>query len=567
MHTLSHALHRTQQSGLLRMERARSGEAVPVYNGSGRDMWLYSRYSPGREAKRLVESFSPSQNVTVAGIGSGIYIRQMLETRSPVHVTIIPEPIELLVALVKYFDFEDVLSDPRVSVVDCPSSLSDESWERLAAAASEVVTGTFVPLFTRGLATIIPTGIRSSFPGFASAATDAVHRARERVAADLTAQKRFGRLWMRNILLNLPRARLRKVPPDVPEEITVAAAGPGLTRWIHVHGNTKAVLSTDTAAPALEAHHIDPLAVVSVDPSPFSYHHVLCGSRCETWLLDIAANPLLWRHAVRTHPLYNHHPLLNLLSEGETETGPKVFTATDVTQTAVRFAADRGAATINLAGADFAYPKGAVYARATYIPVLFHSRSGRFLPVHTQQFAFAYRSPNAHRDTSGSIRTPGLDAARAGMQETARRLAPDVTLRFAIGSDTGSGVNSESGVSSPRPSTFNADSALTATSRFGRGDGVQGDGVPHGPESSHIRRERALIRERLQQLRRELVSIREPNPSDDPSVYYFSLSEREKSIIHALVPAAVAMQGDSWHEQLNQARAHFFRLIATLYQV
>ncbi|MFW6368622.1 MAG: 6-hydroxymethylpterin diphosphokinase MptE-like protein [Spirochaetota bacterium] len=558
---LARALRDTQIPGRLRIERARSGEAVPVYENEGFERRLYSLYAPGREAERLAATISPSQSVIVAGIGSGVHVRHLLESRSPVHVTVIPEPFELLVSLVRHFDFENLLSDPRVSVVDRPCSFSDESWEDLCEAASDIATSNFVPLFTRGLATMVPAGIVANFPAFAAVARSAVQRASDRISEDLTAQKRFGRLWMRNILLNLPRARASSPPPRGPDRIVVAAAGPSLEQWITANRNETAILSTDTAAPALEAHDVQPFAVVSVDPSPLSYHHVLCGSRCKRWILDIAANPLIWRYAVETFPLYSHHPLLTLLNEHDAGLEARFFSATDVTQTAVRLAAAMGAASIHVAGADFAYPKGSVYVRGSYIPVLFHALSGRMIPSQTRHFAFAYRSTHAYRDNSGTIHTPGLDAAKASMEATANELDSEISGVFDSGSAVPSDPDPGSGHSARGPNL-----PAESTPHAGAHVGADSD-AEHANHRARLRDERETIRTTLDGIARELRRIPDPDAGDTPAAYYLSLSRREKQVINALVPAAIATPKGSWNEQLGGARDFFFRLISDLYQV
>lgn len=483
--------------------RARNGELVPVMSGSEGDIWLHSRYSPANEASRAVKDVAPSQLLAVAGLGNGAHVRALLESCRPHSVIVVSEPPDVLARILSEIEFETILSDERVRIVT-----AEEATYELRAA--------FIPLITGGLGSVILRGIDRALPELSEACNRAVKEVADLLSGDITAQTRYGLLWMRNLILNFPTAASRDFSLELPSRLTIAGAGPGLESWIDDGRTGEPILATDTAAPALEAHGVRPVAIVSVDPAVYSYHHLLCGARTDVpWMVDVAACPIIWRTVETAVPIAGEHPLLRLL-RGDNALPWPAFRGSDVTQAAISVSQALGAAQIATAGADYAYPYEKSYVRGSYVDTLFEQRATRLSGAITLEYQFCYRSPQARRDSDGRVRTPELDAARLATFELKQRPAN-------------------------RPSP-----------------GRMHPGLPPG--------ERWAI-DRLGSIATQLTGLPSPGPQSSTE-YYLSLSRHERALLAGCIPSALAFSHRhslAWHEALETAVRRFCRLVSAVY--
>jgi hypothetical protein len=97
---------------------------------------------------------------------------------------------------------------------------------------------------------------------------------------------------------------------------------------------------------------------------------------------------------------------------------PRVQFNSDVTHAAVWIAKSRGMDPVSVIGADYRWTSGKPYARSTYIPRLFLSRSSRTSTNEalTVDFMFASHS-RLHREVNGDYGVPAFTERRDALQE------------------------------------------------------------------------------------------------------------------------------------------------------
>ncbi len=529
---LALAVRRATPAPEVRVGTARDGSPVPVVSGGDREIWLHSRYSPEREAERACDAVAGGETVVALSLAGGYHLHALIDRRHCMPIIVLPEAPETLAVTLRQIDLSRLAGASGVRVID--GSAADRVLPAIASG--------FVPLFCTGLSLLAPAGVSRAFPRLHATATATISRAREIIADDVTAQRRFGLLWMRNIVLNLPVACATPPPPRFSPKVIVAGAGPGLERWLAQRdhdGNQGAdIIATDTAWPALRRSGYEVRFAVSVDPSPYTYQHLLCGGCSGTWLLDVGAAPVLWRSASAVRAVRNRHPLVSLF-ESELAHLTTVIRGGDVTEVAVEIAASNGATGIVLQGTDYGYPAAQTYARGTYVSTLFESSATRLNPIESLHLRLAFRSNQAHRDESGVIRTPGLSRSYDRMRSIASRLAPEVSVIFP-----------EQPENRDEPSTYDGSTAYEEE-RVER----------EGRESS---KHRCL--ERIAEVRRQMLDLRVPDPPPTAEEYWASLNRSDNELVAALVPAALATKAPSWHIALQQARTRFVEVASIVLQ-
>lgn len=227
-----------------------------------------------------------------------------------------------------------------------------------------------------------------------------LRRARESLA--LTWQNRattisFGRLWIRNLLLNLPGLAFTiDDAVDVANRpILVAGAGLSLEESAPLILRERArltIVSVDTALPYLLGIGVTPDIVVSVDAQQLNVKDLLPPPPTGVRLFfDATAAPSFIRKFPKTlrFAFISHFAegaIWNLLEEGGidlpvVEAGGSVGTTALLLADRLRRAADKSDLPIFLSGLDFAFPPGKPHARGTYTHKLTLLSAHRLAPM------------------------------------------------------------------------------------------------------------------------------------------------------------------------------------------
>ena len=392
-----HEFAKTLYTGTL---AARNGQIVPIYaDGSS----AHSLYNPEREADNFMSSIKGGTFAFFAGIGGGYHIRAFL-SRFPESVCMIAESgLESFITLLMLIDISDILSNPRVTVIsDCTV---DSVSSLLQKTYLPALHGSFclLPLRSWQTRNALQYGILEK----------TIHEALERISSDFSVQAHFGRLWLRNCILNLQlAASIQGNFPqfDITKTAVIAAAGPGLEKYFSKMKSDRErmiIFSTDTAWNSLADMGIIPDVLISIDAQSVSACHVMRPfASGMTVILDLCGNPVIARRANECgakvifaaggHPLARYAASFSPLPLLDTSSGTVTVAALDA-------ARSLGFTKTEIPGADFAYTDGKPYARGTYLAHTFGKSACRLAPVELLYSALMFRTPVSRKSSGARI--------------------------------------------------------------------------------------------------------------------------------------------------------------------
>lgn len=391
---LADALASAGRSSAVSFPASETGEPVPAYaDGAGRVRPLHSLRDPEREAERLAAQYAKGGFFLLLGLGGGYLARALLARQDCRGLMIVERGLGELKALFEEIDYAEVLADGRTQLA------VDLGPGEIAAAITEA----YLPSLAGDFAMAALRQRVELDQDYFSRAGEAARRALERVGQDFSVQAHFGKRWFSNIVRNLlcEGEGAPSLPPC--RRAIVAAAGPSLEAQLPAIERARKdafLIASDTSLPFFLAEGVEPDAVVSIDCQQISYHHFMAGyPRAVPLVLDLASPPLLASFSDRVHFASSGHPLCRYLSS---RWRPLPFIDTsggNVTHAAVSLADSLGAREVLLFGADFSYPRGACYARGTYLHRHFESRQDRFHGVEHAFQAFLFRDPGLERES------------------------------------------------------------------------------------------------------------------------------------------------------------------------
>ncbi|MGI5174002.1 DUF115 domain-containing protein [Treponema sp. OMZ 840] len=248
-------------------------------------------------------------------------------------------------------------------------------------------------------------------------------KALQNIAADVSTQSRFGKLWHKNIMQNLQLFAhaqsgscidFNKTHFPTQKTAFVAAAGPSLESHFDIlkeKRNAFYIIATDTAFSALSAQNIQADAVVTIDPQQVSINHFYTAIDKNTFFVcDLCCQPAVPRKILHAgSPLLffaSAHPLCTLVElwvqkfalqgvYNQNKKKSEVFPRFDcssgtVTLTAFDFAVQAGFQHISAGGADFCYIDGKAYTKGSYFDALFGIQNNRLYSVEQQFSSLMY---------------------------------------------------------------------------------------------------------------------------------------------------------------------------------
>jgi len=366
--------------GPLSIEPSASGLPTAQLNGA----YLHSRYDPRKEAGRLLEAELGTRPASAVFLGFGLgYLPEAFAARHPGRPLAVVEREPAL--------FRQALAARDLTkLLACP----DAAWhigrepEEVIMGLDEQVPGSpsvlrLRPLYLHGLA------YYRKLEGLLQSMVD-------RREVNVNTLRRFGRLWVRNLLSNLglflrcPGAgRLEGLFAGLPA--LLVAAGPSLDPVLARLGELAerlVVVAVDTSFRLCLRAGVKPDILVTVDPQYWNTRHLDWADLEGTLLIsEPSAHPRTF-HRDALPPLYfisSFFPIGQLL---EGITGPKgrVGAGGSVATTAWDLARLTGASPLYLAGLDLGYPGRRTHARGAFFEERAHTLAGRLLPAEQHGF-------------------------------------------------------------------------------------------------------------------------------------------------------------------------------------
>ncbi len=380
---------------------SRSGLPVALVADAEREVWLHSRYDPLRESERAAAGAGFGGYVCVFGLGLGYHLEALLQSRRVEAVTVMVESASRTRSLLAMRDLSDTLGDTRLTVLAEPD----------ASETNIAVRDSYLPAIHGAMETVVLQGARRLSPGWYAAAAESVRSAAEHALAEYHTQRRLGRRWYMNTLVNLAagargaatqsRSALRTLlHPERPAVIT--AAGPSLRRALPrlvKQPETRSLIATDSSLPVLLAAEITPDLVISIDCQQASYHHLLgSGSRDLPALLDLAGPPVMHRRFPTAAVVTSAHPLSRYV-RARLGGPPEIDLAGGtVTYAAVALTLELELDEIELLGADFGYPSRVPYCVDSYLDHHFRTGATRIDPLEQRHLEFVFGEPGLEPD-------------------------------------------------------------------------------------------------------------------------------------------------------------------------
>ena len=366
--------------GPLAVETAACGLATAQLQGS----YLHSRYDPREEARRQLARELPSRfgSAVFLGFGLGYLPETFLELHPGRPLAVIePEPALFRQALAAR-DLRGLLA--------CP----DASWlvgreaEEAVMELEEKAPGSPALLRLRPL-------YQRSLPYYRKLEA-LLQSLADRREVNLNTLRRFGRLWVRNLLANLPlflgSAGVRELEglfAGMPA--LLLAAGPSLDpvlAELQPLADRLLLVAVDTSYRLCRQAGVKPDLLITVDPQYWNSRHLDWADLRDTLLVcEPSVHPRTFHrpHLPNLRFMSSFFPIGELL---ERVTGPRgrVGAGGSVATSAWDLARLTGARPLYLAGLDLGYPGRRTHARGAFFEERAHTLSGRLGPAEQQDF-------------------------------------------------------------------------------------------------------------------------------------------------------------------------------------
>lgn len=403
---------------------SRSG--APTMSSGG--VLLHSRFDPVREAERaadrsrLTDSEELRDATVLFGIGLGYHLEALLREGEETVVLVEPEVSAFLTAL-QFRDLTAALADRRTTLV-------------LGKPVMTVIE-LLNSLQLRYPVSVSPPALRERSTGYFDDLEQALQSYRQRNEVNANTLTRFGKLWVRNLLINLPLLarspglkRLEGAFEGLPA--LLIAAGPTLDEVI---GELPALrdrallIAVDTALPLLQRHGIEPDIAVVVDPQYWNTRHLDGVELGEPILVaEPSTHPRAFRLLER--PTFFGGSLFPLgrYIEAQLPDRERLGAGGSVSTSAWDLARVLGAREIYTVGLDLGFPELRTHARGSFFEERGHTLATRLRGIEDYSFRYLRGGqPFLARDTGGgSILSDRRMQMYAWWFESQHRLNPEV---------------------------------------------------------------------------------------------------------------------------------------------
>ena len=378
---------------------AKTGEPIPLF-ASGQA--LQSLYNPVREAERAFTV--PIGFMLFCGLGSGVQLKVFLRDNPHGFCAVTEADYSAFKQLLSLIDYAELLFDERVVLLP---PCTDTSF-------TDALTATYLPALHGTFGCHILRTWSEHFKRQTEGLSQRIEQALEKIKADFSVQAHFGKIWLRNIFLNLKcAAAMCPAYPEADSSRTalILGAGPSLEDGLRVAANNRqryTLFCTDTALPAVCAHGLIPEFFVSLDPQQISYLHILGRIPKEIiGIFDLSGQAAVARRFLQNgnHIFFTAggHPLAQ--AAAAFSPFPLLDTGSGTVAVAAYHAAQSlGFRRIECSGMDFAYTSGKAYARGTYLSTLYAVGALRIAPEEHSFAQLMFRTP-VYCDCSKGVRT------------------------------------------------------------------------------------------------------------------------------------------------------------------
>ena len=336
--------------------------------------YIHSRYDPEGEADKIIKMSSDTSSDcwVFGGFGLGYYLEAFLKYTDDAKALAAEPDKELFLKAVEERDLSEILLSGRIILM-------------IGAEAESVVSTLNMFQFEK----IKYFQIRSEY----EINSEYFEKLKSSVASYISRKDvnnntliRFGKLWVKNLLLNLPvfsvspginsvKGKFENIPA------LILAGGPGLDSTLeHLkkYRDKCIVIAVDTSMSAALRYGVEPDFLIVVDPQYWNYRHL---DRCKFKKTVIVSEPSAFPHTFRKEDqnyifASSVFPLGQMI-EKETFIRGRLGAGGSVSTSAWDFARTAGCSPIIFAGLDLSYPDKQTHFKGSFFEERSHTLSGR----------------------------------------------------------------------------------------------------------------------------------------------------------------------------------------------
>lgn len=412
----------------IEIRSARDGEATLRIG----ERFIHSSMSPRREAARLAERIAAditpgTEAVIVFGLGLGYHIDALRKLPGGGLPMIVVEPQPAVVhQMIQHAE----------ATWWCNSAIT----ALLPAFSEDVLIDIFRRLGTRTFTTMTLHAAAQYAPEAAEALHHALEGYRRRREVNARTLRRFGRLWVRNLIHNLSKTLHGESHELSVAELfgtraggdaVVCGAGPTLDDVIPTIARMRSagdilLVAVDTALAPLLRNGIAPDVVVTTDPQYWNTRHLdsaLWGSQNIALIADPSTHPRVFR--LWQGPIYVSESLfpLGAFVDQHINRRGKIGAGGSVATTAWDVARQLGCTTVYTAGVDLGFPRNHTHCQGSFFEERLFRRGKRLEPAEQGLTNYLHSgSPYLTPATGGGsvITDQRMEVYRAWFAEQAR---------------------------------------------------------------------------------------------------------------------------------------------------
>jgi len=353
---------------------------------------LHSRYDPKKEARRIVQQQAEPDTTAAVCFGFGLgYLAEAFSERFPDKpMVVIENDPGLFMSALKSRDLSTLLGSPYIfwHIGDEPEAImmtiDKLPLRRVCLLPLRSLLGSGSSYYRR-----VETLLRSVF---------------DRREVNVNTLRRFGKLWVRNLLNNLQHFICAPGVAGCKERFAglpglVLAAGPSLDRIAPALASLRQrmlLIAVDTSYRFCLRANIIPDFLVTVDPQYWNSRHLdWLELKGPILISESSANPRTFRLAGREREatlfISSFFPLGRYLEQILEEKG-QIGAGGSVATTAWDLARYFGCGSIYMAGLDLGFPGKRTHSRGAFFEETMHTYSHRFLSAEQLTFDYLHQA-------------------------------------------------------------------------------------------------------------------------------------------------------------------------------
>jgi len=348
-----------------RYDEARDGSMTLLVTIDGREFPFHSRVAPAREASERAPDHEKYDLVIALGCGLGyslIPLRDELQRYSRVIIIDLLEGIE-----------KDIDRNVHANFLNAAGNVTFITGKR-PEEIEKILSESLDLAILRGIHVREHSASFKFFPEYYAQVRAAIKRVLDKKATGAATVKAFGRIFMRNALLNLEQTALLHPVLSLRGRLAgfrglIVSSAPSVEKQmpqIGAHRDRFVIIAVDSAVPMLERAGITPELCVSIDPQHRIAEHLL-GHRGErtAHVFSIVSPPATVKRYSGFVSL-NSHPVSQVIENLYPGITGSIDSSTgSVAGDALALALLCGFESIAMAGFDFSFTHNNIYARGT----------------------------------------------------------------------------------------------------------------------------------------------------------------------------------------------------------